>query len=362
MEVAGQQLVRGEVPLQDVEELHQPRGDILGLGEVRGHGQAGAQGPQQARGAQRVVVRRGPAGGVAHAEEARGDRVDVGRVEVVELALRVHQHHALQRLLGARVVPDRVVRQVVEHLERQEEARRRHVPVPLEDGPVDDLDLVQVAARRGAARELAGLQRRQRRRDLDDLVLRARVHVRVRLADEVEHVDHEGAVAGAHFVQNQVVVRVQREFVVCDQVACHRLGVVRPEELGGCVPELSGFVVLLGVQLVFEIRVPLSQDPLEFRFVSHLVELERFAGVEDDGLIGEVAILGVVEAICSSVRERYQATPGKNIHTFYEVTHKHLLPLWSPSLSSELIRRYHRVPQVLLFFVFRQDVRLRPPC
>ena len=85
VEVAGDELVRGEVRVQDVEELQEARGDVLWGGEVLGEGQGGAQVPEQARAAQGVVEGHF-AGGVADAQEARGDGVEVFGVEFVEIA------------------------------------------------------------------------------------------------------------------------------------------------------------------------------------------------------------------------------------------------------------------------------------
>ena len=148
--------------------------------------------------------------GRAGAEEAVRNRVDARRVELVELVLVVDQHEALVRALGDGVVAHGVVGEVVDDLEREEPARLGHVSVPVEDGALDDLDARRVAAARDGRHQLRLLLRRESRGDLDDLVARARVHVRVGGADVVEDVEHQCAVARARLVDDQIVVRVVR--------------------------------------------------------------------------------------------------------------------------------------------------------
>lgn len=297
MEVARDEAVGGEVLLDDVEELHEAGGDVLGVAEVRGEG--GEAAPEGAQGGARAVGGGVAAvgGGVAHAQEARGDGVEDGLVELVEVAELVDQHGALQRLLGGEVVAHDVVREVVEDLHGEEEARRRHALVPVEDGLVDDLDLGRVAPGRGVGHHLRVLQRGERGRDLDDLVFRPVVDGRLHVPDVVQYVQHQRAPAGAHLVDDQVVVRVRHVVggdVVGHQVPRDGLAVVRAEQLGGRVPELPGVVVLLRVEGVFELGVPLSHFGVECRFVADRVEAEGFARAEDDDLLGEVAVVGVV--------------------------------------------------------------------
>lgn len=142
---------------------------------------------------------------------------------------------------------------------------------------------------------MAVLQGGKRRGDLDDVVLGASIDLRVNLADVVEDVEHEGAAAGAHLVDEQVVVRVRGQAVVGDEVARNGLAVVRAEELRGRVPQLARRVLAFAVvELVLEFGVPLAQDALELDLVSHRGEVEGLAGAEDDGLLGEIAVVGVV--------------------------------------------------------------------
>lgn len=84
------------------------------------------------------------------------------------------------------------------------------------------------------------------------------------------------------------------KLVILDEVARDGLAVVRAEELGGCVPELSRIVGGDVVQLVFELGIALAKEGVELGFVAHVVEVKGLARVEDDGLLREVAIIGVV--------------------------------------------------------------------
>ena len=60
------------------------------------------------------------------------------------------------------------------------------------------------------------------------------------------------------------------------------------------MPELAGIVVLLCVESIFKLCIPLSQLGKEGRFVWQSVEVEGFSGAEDDDLLGEVAVMGVI--------------------------------------------------------------------
>ena len=86
------------------------------------------------------------AGGVAHAEEARGDGVDGAGVELEKVPFVVDEDGALEGLFGEGVVADAVVGEVVEHFQSEEKAWRRGVGVPGEDGAVDDLNVFSVAS------------------------------------------------------------------------------------------------------------------------------------------------------------------------------------------------------------------------
>lgn len=220
----------------------------------------------------------------------------------MKISFGVDKHNALVGLFGKGVITNHVVRKVIDHLKGQEEARRRDVGVPAEDGAVDDADLILVRARGRRGVDVARLQRRQRGRDLDDAELRARVHLRVRVPDVVEDVEHERAVAGAHLVDDQIVVRVQREPVVRHEISRDGLAVVGPEQLRRGVPQLPRRIGRFGLERVLEGDVPPRQLSVEVGFVLHARELERLSGREDHGLAAEVAVLRIVEAVCGSAQ------------------------------------------------------------
>lgn len=302
MEVTRQQPMRRKVLAQHVEELHQPRRDILGLAHCAAQRPDGRNPFAQLRGRVRHLIP--PASGrIPHPEVTRGHRIQHGAVELKEVVGFADQHDGLHGRLSRQVVADGVVGKVVEDLERQEEAWGRDRLRPVEDGLVDDFHLVEVAAAGGRPHQRRVLDFGQRVADLDDLVLRARVHVRVHVADVVEDVEHERAAAGAHFVDDQVVVRVRRQFVVGHKVAGNGLAVVRAEELRRRVPELSRVRGSDLVELVLEIDIPLGKDVLELGLVAKVRKVEGLAGCEDGDLLGEVAVVGIVEAVCSIVRK-----------------------------------------------------------
>ena len=121
------------------------------------------------------MVERSRTCSVAHPQEARGDGVERGCVEFVEVAIVVDEYGALQGLFGEGVVADAVVREVVEDFEGQEIARRGVVGSPVEDGAVDDFDALGMSARGGGPVEFGGLQRGERAGDLNDFEFRPRV-------------------------------------------------------------------------------------------------------------------------------------------------------------------------------------------
>lgn len=103
------------------------------------------------------MVVRPRAGGVAHAQEARGDRVDVFGVKFVKFAAVVDEDGALEGIFGDGIVADAVVREVVEDFEGEEVAGDGDVGIPGEDGAVDNFDMVGVAPRGRRTGELGGL-------------------------------------------------------------------------------------------------------------------------------------------------------------------------------------------------------------
>jgi hypothetical protein len=62
------------------------------------------------------------------------------------------------------------------------------------------------------------------------------VYLGVCVPDEVEDVQHQRTVPSAHLVDDQIMVRVEGQFVIGDQVARDRFSVMRPEQFGRSVP------------------------------------------------------------------------------------------------------------------------------
>jgi hypothetical protein len=67
------------------------------------------------------------------------------------------------------------------------------------------------------------------------------------------------------------------------------------------VPELAEIVWFLIVKIVFESGIAVSELLKEFVLRAHRIEVEWFAGGEDDDLLGEVAVIGVIQAVCTSI-------------------------------------------------------------
>lgn len=63
------------------------------------------------------------------------------------------------------------------------------------------------------------------------------------------------------------------------------------------MPELTGFVVFFLIQSVLERSITLPQQLVEFRFILDTAKIERIARREDDNLLGEISVVGIVEAV-----------------------------------------------------------------
>lgn len=214
----------------------------------------------------------------------------MGRVEFMEVPLLVNHYDTLQGPLRLRVVTDHVVREIVEHLEREEEAGIRNVSIPVKYALVHDLNLVRV----WTLRCLYTLQFRKRRRNLNDSVFCTCIDVGIRIADVVQDVTHHGTIPGAHLVDDEVVIGEERQFVVLDKVPRDGFAIVGLEELCGCVPELADVGGVLSIECVLEGRVGLPEIALEIGFVNEGGEVEGVRGGEDDGVFGEVTVVGIV--------------------------------------------------------------------
>lgn len=137
--------MRWEVSVEDVEKLHKTSRDVLGKGELALERYGGTD-PAQELGTQRRLE--WPASScLPHLEESRGDGIELGVVEFVKLAILIYEDTTLLWQLRPVVVADRVVSEVVEDLKGQEEARRVHVGVPVENGTIYDFNMVEVSTR-----------------------------------------------------------------------------------------------------------------------------------------------------------------------------------------------------------------------
>lgn len=92
------------------------------------------------------MVERARARCVANTQEARCDGIETWGVEFVEVAVVVDEDRSLRGFLSDEIVADTVVGEVVEDLEGEEVARGGVISGPVEDGAVDDLHMVSVAA------------------------------------------------------------------------------------------------------------------------------------------------------------------------------------------------------------------------
>jgi len=150
----------------------------------------------------------GCAGCVAHAEEACCYWVDGRCVELVEVAFVVDEDGSLEGFFGKGVVADTIVSKVVEDFESEKEAWGWGVGVPGEDGAIDDFDMFGVSSGGCGFCEVLLLERGEGGGDLNYFEFRAGVDFRVGVADVIEDVEHQCAVAGAHLVDYEIVVGV----------------------------------------------------------------------------------------------------------------------------------------------------------
>ena len=169
-------------------------------------------------------------------KKSRRYGVDVLSIKLVKLAVVINQDDRLHGLLGNGVVTYAVMREVVKDFESEKAARGRDVGVPIENGAIDDFDVVFVSARRRRFRQLRGLKRSEGGRDLDDFELGPVVDFWVEIANVVEDVEHHGSVPGADLVDDEVVVGVIGELVVGDEVTGDSLAIIGAEELGWRMP------------------------------------------------------------------------------------------------------------------------------
>lgn len=265
------------------------------------------------------MVKRTRAGCITELEEARRDWVNIFGVEFVELALFIDEDVALQGLFRERVVPDDVVGKVVDDFQREEIAWRREIGVPGEDGAVDDLDVGGMASRGGRTVELRGLARGERGGDFDHFILGPVVDVGVRITDIVKDIEHQGAIARANLVDDQILIWGLGDLVAFHEVAGDCFAIVWTEEFGRGIPQLTSVVGRLRVESVLKIGISLTEKVLKVIFIGHACEIKGFVRCKDDGLFGEVAIVGIVETVyhwtqhlCSSTSRSHSDIPSMN--------------------------------------------------
>jgi len=96
-------------------------------------------------------------------------------------------------------------------------------------------------------------------------------------ANIIKDIQHERTIASTHFVDEEIVVGIQTQFVVGHHVSSHCFTIIRLEEFRGCVPELSSLIWPFFIQLIFELGVTVSEKLVEFGFISNCAEVERLA-------------------------------------------------------------------------------------
>ena len=286
----------GEIVFQDIEEVHQPRGYVLRHRQVWAKWQLRSEIADEPIPTERVVKWSG-AGVVTELEEAGRHRINLLGVEFKKVSVVVNEDGALQWLFGGGIVADTVMGEIVKDLEREDVAGCTDVDVPRKYRPVDDFHMLGVTSGRGRPRELGRLQRCERSGYLDDFELRSGIHIRVNVANVVQHVQHQRSVSCSQLIYYQVLRRVVPQLVIRDKVSGNSFAIVGPKELGRGMPQLSGVIWHFKIKLVFKGSVALAQLAVEFGLVGHAIEIEGLAGVEDDSVFGKVTIMWIIEAV-----------------------------------------------------------------
>jgi hypothetical protein len=92
---------------------------------------------------------------------------------------------------------------------------------------------------------------------------------------------------------------------------------------------------------------------MEFRLIPHAAEVERIARGENDDLLGEVTVIGVVQTICAPLTS-VQSYDGCGSLTLYEVSREHLHSLWSLPPVPQSVRCDHWIFLKILRLVLRK--------
>lgn len=204
--------MRREVTVEDIEELHESSRDVFGQGNVGAEREGITHAPHELR---TQWSREGLLGSrLTDPEEARSQWIEDCAVEFMKFSVRVDKDASLLGQLGFVVVADGIVCEIINDFQCEEEAWRVHVCVPVEDGTINDFDVVKVPTRIERVLQVLHLKTRQGRRNLNYLELGPLVHFVVCIADEIQDIQHHCPVSCSHLVYYQVMVRVERQLVV----------------------------------------------------------------------------------------------------------------------------------------------------
>lgn len=223
-----------EVVVKDVEELHQSSGNILGNRVRFLEWQCPADLSCESRSQRTGELT--PGCGLTNTQESGSKRVQLGAPEFMKFAVSVNQYSTLLWHFCLGIITNSVVGKVVKHFKREEEARGVHVGVPFKNGLVDNFNVVQMTGSVKRLSQILHLKPSQSRRNLNDAEFGSLIDLIVSIADEVEDVDHHGSVSCAHFVYDEVMVGIERQFIIRHEIAGNCLSIIRPEQLGRRMP------------------------------------------------------------------------------------------------------------------------------
>ena len=124
------------------------------------------------------------------------------------------------------------MRKVVKDLEGEKITWRRNTSIPIEDRAIDNLDMINMPPRVSCPFQLRGLQCCQRWGNLNDLEFRPLIYIWMDITDEIQDIQHQCPISGAHLIYYQIMKRVMQKLVVRNQILRYSFPVV----LGGCMP------------------------------------------------------------------------------------------------------------------------------
>lgn len=133
-----------EVAIEYIKELHESGRDVFGQSDF-GVERGGI--PQSAQQFRAQGTWKGSlSSGLTNSQEPRRQWIEAGTVEFMKFAICIDEDASLLGKLGLVVVPDSIVGEIIDDFQCQEEARRVHVGIPVEDRTIDDLNMVDVPA------------------------------------------------------------------------------------------------------------------------------------------------------------------------------------------------------------------------